>query len=144
MTDTPTLNGQILGQAERAARACLDRLLADHGTDFDQWIAVRHLALGTVPVTRTRLIAEYAALVGIDADQASTVVDQLADRGWMAIGDDDGIALTEVGRDLYETMNTGALAIGARLYGDLPADDLAATARVLLTLTERARAELAA
>jgi hypothetical protein len=37
---TPTLNGQLIGQAERVTRALLDRLLADTGITFTQWVAL--------------------------------------------------------------------------------------------------------
>jgi DNA-binding MarR family transcriptional regulator len=144
MANEPTLNGQILGQAERGARAVLDRLLADHDTGFDQWIALRQLALNPTIGTGRELIDQYATLVGTTASEAASVVDQLANRGWIAVADGDRIELTAAGTEDYQTLNEGALAIGARLYGDLPADDLAAAARVLLTLTERAREALAA
>jgi hypothetical protein len=37
MTDTPTLTGQDIGQAENAVRAVFDALLAETGTTFHQW-----------------------------------------------------------------------------------------------------------
>jgi DNA-binding MarR family transcriptional regulator len=144
MADEPTLNGQILGQAERAARACLDRLLADHDTNFDQWIALRQLALDPTVATRTGLVDQYAVLVNATPSDAADIVDRLADRGWTTVDPGDSIELTPAGTEAYRKLSEGAQGIGARLYGDLPADDLTATARVLLTLTERARAVLAA
>ncbi len=46
MTAPPTLNGQHIGEAEHAIRAVLERLLAEAGTTFHQWVALRVLAMG--------------------------------------------------------------------------------------------------
>jgi hypothetical protein len=43
MTDTPVLNGQILGQAAAATRALFDDFLAEVGTDFLSWLALNQL-----------------------------------------------------------------------------------------------------
>ena len=44
MTTTPTLNGRIIGQAERATRALLENLLATTGIGFQPWVALTNLA----------------------------------------------------------------------------------------------------
>ena len=49
MADTPTLNGQDIGQAERATRAVLDALLAETSTSFQSWVTLNVLA--TQPLT---------------------------------------------------------------------------------------------
>jgi hypothetical protein len=72
MSTTPTVNGQVIGQAHYATRAVLERVLARTGT-----------------------------------------------------------------------IRASVSEITARLYADLPADDLAAAGRVLAVVTERANAELA-
>jgi hypothetical protein len=50
MSDTPTLTGQDIGQAERATRAVFDRFLAETGTTFDQWVTLNVLAAAESPV----------------------------------------------------------------------------------------------
>ena len=47
MTKAPTLNGQVIGQAERATRAVLEVLLADTDTPFTQWVAINLTAQAT-------------------------------------------------------------------------------------------------
>ena len=50
MSPAPTLNGQIIGQTERATRALLDRLLAETDTSFDTWVTLKFVGdNGDVP-----------------------------------------------------------------------------------------------
>ena len=58
-------------------------------------------------------------------------------------GEDSRVGLTDAGQARYQQIRTAIGDITARLYGDLPADDLATTGRVLTTITARANAELA-
>ena len=44
MTTTPTLTGQDIGQAEKATRAVLDRLLARTGSGFHGWVILNQLS----------------------------------------------------------------------------------------------------
>jgi DNA-binding MarR family transcriptional regulator len=53
------------------------------------------------------------------------------------------VELTDAGHERVRLILAGIGQITARIYGDLPADDLATTRRVLTTVAERARAELA-
>jgi DNA-binding GntR family transcriptional regulator len=58
-------------------------------------------------------------------------------------GDGARFALTEAGQARYRQIRTALDGITARLYGDLPAEDLATAGRVLAIVTARADAELA-
>jgi len=111
---TPILNGQVLGVAANATRAVLDRLLAQHSTTANQWIALRAttVAGGDLPT--------------------GELVDRLIDG--LKIGSSE--ALGAVAEPLAE--------ITGRMYADLPPDDLATAGRVLTLLAARANAELAA
>ena len=75
MTDTTTLTGQDIGQAERATRAVLDALLADAGTPFEQWVALRLLDAG--PVSRSAVVERIVDGLKTSAGQATTTVDEL-------------------------------------------------------------------
>ena len=46
-------------------------------------------------------------------------------------------------RELYEQITAETSEISARIYADIPAEDLATAGRVLTLVTERANAELA-
>lgn len=52
--------------------------------------------------------------------------------------------VTDAGRDFYSRVSAETGEISARIWGGIPAEDLAAAGRVLATVTERADAELAA
>ena len=113
----------------------LDRLLADTGTTFHQWVVLQLTAAGggtgtpaeqivaqlvdgrKVPVT----VAEQAL---VDTEAAGLTEAERAEAG-------STVTLTAAGRDRYERLAAGVATIAARLYGDLPAADLETTRRVL-------------
>ncbi|MEQ6903244.1 hypothetical protein ABLM29_19165, partial [Nocardioides sp. YIM 152588] len=83
-------------------------------------------------------------LVALVADRArysdaGELVAGLTRRGLVAGG-----ALTPAGRDLVSGLQQRIAVLTAPLWSDLPADDVAATERILGTVQERARAVLAA
>ena len=131
-----TLNGRVIGQAERATRAVLDRLLARSGTPFEQWVAVNLTA--TEAPTRDGLVARLAA--GLRTDAAADIVTD-AERAGLLTGD---ITLTAAGRERYEQISAAIDGLTGRLYGGLTAEELDVAGRVLLQVTDRANAELAA
>jgi hypothetical protein len=128
---TTPLNGQIIGQAERATRAVLDRLLTGTGTPFEDWVAI-NLSATTGPDDLAGRLA-----TGLRVDPAP-ILARVADAGLLAA---DG-SLTPAGRARYDEIRAGLAVITERLYGDLPPEDLAVAGRVLTTVTARARAEL--
>jgi hypothetical protein len=130
---TVPLNGQVIGQAERATRALLDRLLAGTGTSFEQWVAL-NLTATSGPVSA----AELASRLRIPVQEATSALSALTVEGLLAR---DG-TLTVAGRSRHEDITTELAGITARLYGDVPADDLAVAGRVLTLITARATAEL--
>ncbi|GAA4432021.1 hypothetical protein ACFQV2_30445 [Actinokineospora soli] len=125
------MNGQIIGQAERSTRAVLDRLLDDHATTFEQWVALNLAAGGG---TREQITTRMTSALRLD----KSTVDALFAGPLFA---DD--TLTAAGRERYHRIADGVAAITERLYCGIPAEDLATAARVLTTVTERADAELA-
>jgi hypothetical protein len=127
------LNGIDIGQAERATRAVLDRLLERVGTPFEQWVALNLTGAGT-PVPA----ADLAARLGIPLSAAAAVLADLRTGGLL-----DEAGLTPAGRARHAEITAGIAAITARLYADLPPADQETTARVLTLVTTRARAELA-
>jgi hypothetical protein len=53
------------------------------------------------------------------------------------------VEVTDAGQQLYGTVRAAVGQITQRLWGDLPAEDLAIAGRVLSIVTDRANAELA-
>jgi DNA-binding MarR family transcriptional regulator len=155
MTDTPTLTGQDIGQAERATRAVLDRLLADDpalgqaADPFLQWVALNLLATGG-PTTEERLVGRLTAGLKLGEPPIVAALAQLVAAGLVstepaATGGEvtAPVELTAEGAEVFGRVSRGIGRITDRLYGGLPPTDLATAHRVLATVTERANAELA-
>jgi hypothetical protein len=173
MPTAPSLNGQVIGQAQHAVQAVLDRLLARTGTTFHQWVALNLAATagravdgsggravdgsvgravdGSVgraadgSVGRAELIGRMRDGLKIADQTAASAVDALTAAGLLApVPGEQRLRLTATGEQRYGGIRAGIDAITERLYGDLPADDLATAGRVLAAVTARANAELAA
>jgi hypothetical protein len=145
MTSAPTLNGQVLGQAERATRAVLEALLAETGTPFVQWVALNLAAQAEAAQRETtpdELIGQLVTGLRITAPEGRATIDALVSDSLVTVGDE--VRLTKDGAAKHQLISDGIAEITGRLYRDLPHDDLVVARRVLETLTERARAELAA
>jgi DNA-binding MarR family transcriptional regulator len=138
---TTTLNGQILGAAENATRAVLDRLLAGTGTTFHQWVALNGTAQSGGAVDLDQLVARMVDGLKIDRAAVLATVAELSDAGLLT-ADGTRVTLTEAGQTRYHGIRGAVDDVTARLYGDLPEDDLATAGRVLTLITARANAEL--
>jgi hypothetical protein len=131
---TVSLNGQIIGQASIATRALLNRELEQAGLTFEQSVAL-NLAASGGSVTADAL----AGGLRIPVADAEAALSGLAGAGLL---EPDG-TITAAGRAIQQQVGARIAGITARLYGDLPADDLVTAARVLTEVTARANAELA-
>jgi DNA-binding MarR family transcriptional regulator len=145
MPTTPTLNGQVIGQAEHATRAVLDRLLARTGTTFHQWVALNLTAVSGGAADQAELIGQMTNGLKIDDSAVRATIAELTASKLLEArpGDGSRFALTDAGQARYRQIRTALDGITARLYGDLPAEDLATAGRVLAVVTARADAELA-
>lgn len=143
MSDTPTLTGQDIGQAERATRALLDRVLADVQTTFHQSVVLNLTANALAPPEVEALVTRMAQGLKVDPSSARSAIDELI-TGALASssGEPASLALTPAGEARFATIRRGIDQIAERLYGDLPPEDLATTHRILAIVTERANAEL--
>jgi hypothetical protein len=135
-----TLNGQIIGQAERATRTLLERRLRGTGLAFEEWVALNRVHAGAGD--RRALLAGLVGGLKIGDDAARAAIDGVIGAG-LAAADGDRLRLTAVGQERFDAVTREIAAITTRLYGDVPADDLAVAGRVLTLVTERANAELA-
>ncbi|GAA1952600.1 winged helix DNA-binding protein [Kitasatospora viridis] len=144
-TTAPTLNARVIALAFRGPRTLLDGTLADLGTDFAQSVVLRTVAGAGGSADRAALAAEVGATLQAEEPAVRAVIErltaaQLLDQGRADAG---ALRLTEAGRDLHERISAASAGIAARLYADIPAEDLAVAGRVLTLITERAEAELA-
>ncbi|MFJ9899528.1 MarR family transcriptional regulator [Streptomyces sp. NPDC091280] len=138
-TATPA-NARMLGLAHYAARAVLESVLARHGLGFQQQIVLRPVALAAGPVDRGQLVADTVAALKADEDSVRGTVDELITAGLLATDASD-VRITDAGRELFERITKETAAASARIWGDIPEEDLLAAGRVLALVTERADAE---
>ncbi|TRV73260.1 winged helix DNA-binding protein [Streptomyces sp. 130] len=145
MTTTPTLNGQVIGMAHYATRAVAERLLTQ-GITFHQSLALNAVDAKGGTVERVRLVERLTGAAKLDVAVAERTITELTSAGLLAERDGDGplLALTPAGESLVRTHRAALAEVTAKLYGDLPAEDLAAAGRVLTEVTARADAMLAA
>ncbi|MFF5256243.1 MarR family transcriptional regulator [Streptomyces leeuwenhoekii] len=137
----PAADARALGLAHYAARGVLEHVLARHGITFQQQIALRAALTAGAPLTTDDLVAYVRGSLKTDpADIRATVGELLAKQLLV----EDGVHLhpTDAGRELIAAASAETAPISARIWGGIPAEDLAAAGRVLALVTERANAEL--
>jgi len=153
MTSTPALTGRDIGQAEKAPRALLDRLLDEAGLSFPEWTILFTLD-GTGPLARSELVRRQADGLKVPEAAVRATLDGLQSSGLLAPADQAGgpagddadprLAPTAAGEARYRPARRELSRITDELYGDLPEADLEATHRTLEEVTRRANAKLAA
>ncbi|MFJ6074375.1 hypothetical protein ACIQFU_26685 [Streptomyces sp. NPDC093065] len=142
-TDAPAADSRALGLAHYAARGVLEQILARHGVSFRQHVVLRAAATAQTPPTADRLVAEVRGTLKADPAGIRTVVDGLLAKG-LLVADGAHLPATDAGRELLAAVGAAVAPVSARIWGGIPAEDLAAAGRVLALVTERADAEFAA
>jgi DNA-binding MarR family transcriptional regulator len=145
MPTHPSLNPQVIGQAESALGAILDPLLARTGTTFNQWLVLTVSAASGAAIDRDQLLTRITGARKIDDPAVLTAIAELTSAELVQAlpGEGPRIGLTETGQARYRSIRTALDEVISRLFGDLPAEDLATAGRVLTIITERANAEVA-
>jgi hypothetical protein len=143
MTTVPPFQ-QVLGQTEKALNAILDRELAGTGLAEPQWVALTLSVASSGHVDHNRLVARVADALKVSDAQAGARIAELADAQLVTTPGDEGtpVTVTPAGQQLYGRIRSAVTAVTERMWGDLPADDLATATRVLSTVLARANAEL--
>ncbi|GGK72785.1 MarR family transcriptional regulator [Streptomyces flaveus] len=142
-TTAPVANARDLALAHYAARGVLEHVLARHGATFQQQIALRAAITSDAPQTPDDLLTQvWDSLKADPADIRATLDELLAKQ--LLVADGAHLRPTDAGRELLATVGAEVAPISARIWGGIPAEDLAAAGRVLALVTERANAELAA
>ena len=140
------LTPQIVGRAENAHRPVLDRQLSAAGVSMGQWVALVMTAVADGGLDPDQLAAQVTGALKVDSTAARDAVADLMARSLLADLDGEGsrIDLTPAGRALHARVRAAVDEVTARVYADIPAEDLAVSARVLTLITERLNAETAA
>jgi DNA-binding MarR family transcriptional regulator len=142
-TTAPRLDPRVIGLAHYAGRAVLESVLIRYGLDFQQQITLRLVAVADGPVGREQLVGEVASALKVDAAIVRDVVDRLTSAKLIE-GDEAEVRITDAGRERFDRVSDETGTYSARIYADIPEQDLETAGRVLTLITERANAELAA
>ncbi|MEU7391143.1 MarR family transcriptional regulator [Streptomyces tanashiensis] len=144
-TTAPTTNGRVIALAHYAARALLEGVLTRHGATFEQSVTLRAVVLAGDSVGRDELVSDVIGSLKTDESAVRAAIDELTATKLLEQdpAETSRLRLTDSGRELYETTTAETAEISARLYADIPAEDLAVAGRVLTLITQRANAELA-
>lgn len=141
----PTLNPQVIGQAENALRALLERTLAGTGLEYRHWIALTLTVGNEVPVGEGELVARVAGVLKVDATTARESIADLRARKLVEslAGDESQVQPTDAGRKVHREIRSVIGEIVKRIFQGISVDDLETAGRVLILITARADAELA-
>jgi hypothetical protein len=145
MSPTPAFGTQLVGQTEKALNAILERQLADTDVTEPQWVILTIAVMNGGTIDSAPFVSRVVGALKITDVEAQARMDELAAAGLLEAVERDGerVSVTAAGSDLHARIRTAVSEITQRLWGDLPAEDLATAGRVLATVLERANAELA-
>jgi DNA-binding MarR family transcriptional regulator len=144
-TTIPTLDPQIVGQAERAHQPILDRIVARTGTTKNQWVTLALIGAAGGALDRDQLAGRISGALKIDGATVGATIAELTAEHLLADLPEEGslLGFTDAGRARYEEIRAAIKEVVSRVYRDIPADDLATAARVLILITTRLNAETA-
>jgi DNA-binding MarR family transcriptional regulator len=134
---TSSLNPQILGRAENAHRALLQRALDGTGLSYQQWVA-----LSLIRAEGSDVVGRLMTALKVDAVSAGAVIADLTAADLVRT-ESSGVHLTDSGAEVHGAVRRSVDAVVADLYRDIPSGDLEVAGRVLVELTNRATAMLA-
>jgi DNA-binding MarR family transcriptional regulator len=140
------VTGQDINMAARATRKALDVVLAEQGTSFPPLAMLNTLVSRGGVLDRAALIAQLARGLDVNTETVLTVLHGLETRGLVEVGASEPtpVRLTPEGRAEHRRLSALTGGLTDALYAGFDADELAVTRRVLVTLTERADAHVAA
>jgi DNA-binding MarR family transcriptional regulator len=141
----PPFGTQLIGQTEKTLNAILGRMLAGTGLTEPQWVTLTVAVMSGGAVARDQLVSRVAGALKVSEAEARTRIDELVAVQLLGHPDGEGspVTVTDAGRELHGGIRAQVAEVTGRLWGDLPADELAIAARVLGTVLDRANAELA-
>src|SRR6185312_13097498 len=126
MADTNVPFQRLVGQTEKTLNAILDKVLA--GTVSErEWVALVVIA-GGGPAGRDQALAQVARALKTDQRGAADHIAALAALGLVATGP-SGTVVTADGQRLIDRVQAQVGEITQRLWGDIPAADMAVVRR---------------
>lgn len=144
MPTYPTVSTRVIGQTERSLGAILDRQLAGTGLTEPQWLILTLAVTSGGTLDRAQFTRQVSGALKIgEAEAAALIAAMLAAQQLEPASSGSALAVSAAARKLHSEIRSIIAEITERLWGDLPAEDLATAGRVLSIITERASAELA-
>ena len=140
---TTTLSPKLIGQTEKTLNAILQRIVGDRVSE-PEWVALVVLSGAADDQRAGDATAIVAGALKLEPEQAAGIVSSLGLRGLLETSADGAARITTAGRELLGEVRSRTEQVTQRLWGDLPADELAVAANVLTAVLERAERELAA
>ena len=144
MPDYPLLSTRLIGQTESALGALLAPLLAEADMTFLQWVVLSLTVDGgaTSPgIARDQLVDRITNIRKVDAADVSAAIAELENAAALVITAGQ-VTLTDLGRASHSRVLARVEEVTNYVF-DLPAEDLAASGRVLATISARANSVLA-
>jgi hypothetical protein len=141
---TLSFSPQLIGQTEKTLNAILDRELTGTDVTESQWVTLTLTVTSGGTVDRDQLIARVAGGLRISEAEAQARIAELTAAQLLQASDGEGspVTVTVAGQQFHGRIRATVTEITQRLWGDLPAEELATAGRVLSTILERANAEL--
>jgi len=142
--DYPLLSTRLIGQTESALGALLAPLLAEADMTFLQWVVLSLTVDGgaTSPgIARDQLVDRITNIRKVDAADVSAAIAELENAAALVITAGQ-VTLTDLGRASHSRVLARVEEVTNYVF-DLPAEDLAASGRVLATISARANSVLA-
>jgi DNA-binding MarR family transcriptional regulator len=145
MSTSPTFGTPVIGQTEKALNAILNRQLAGTGLTEPQWVTLTLTIMSGGTIDHDQLTDRVAGVLKVSDADAQARIAELAAARLLEATDGEGspVKVTDAGQQLHARIRTTVTEITERLWGDLPADELATAGRVLDTVLARANTELA-
>jgi DNA-binding MarR family transcriptional regulator len=140
--NTPTLNPQIVGQAENAHGAIMNVVLAGTGLNRDRWVVLTLTMAAGGATDRVGLVTRVTGALKITEAAAQATIAELTDAGLLT--GSDQLTATAAGRAMFARVRGDIGPIIERAYAGIPAEDLQTAARVLMAVTAGLNRELPA
>ncbi|HEX4753712.1 MAG TPA: hypothetical protein VH268_12495 [Solirubrobacterales bacterium] len=137
----PEFGPPLIGQTEKALDAILLRQLEGSELSASGWVLLRLVAVVGGRIGRQDLIERAAAASKFAPQDTEVEIGRLV---WAELltREGDELVVTAGARELQDRVQAAVAEITARLWGGLPATDLATAGKVLGTVLSRANAEL--
>ncbi|WP_242900739.1 MarR family winged helix-turn-helix transcriptional regulator [Actinomadura terrae] len=144
MTTTPqTFGTALIGQTEKALNAILERQLAGTGITEPQWVTLTLTVVGGGTLDRAELTRRVSGAIQVGRASVEERITELTAAGLLQADNDGRVQVTDEGQARWTRVRATIEPITQTLWGDLPAEDLAAAGRVLSIVLDRAKAVLA-